>query len=162
MHQHINDVNLIPLFLQTFIRWLTSRVFTNVTIGIGEDIHILNASERLLFWGSISLFMFFTLSVSSHRTGNLATGYPCPDTTPCYRNSVYICIRGEQATTPYGTSRNAPGRLSCLPRNASSATSRYEWGRAAFLLALLHLYKYRQWHKLRYSGCKHRSSFPSM
>jgi hypothetical protein len=41
-------VNFIPLFLLTFTKRLTSNVFTNVTIGMGDDIHIWNASARLL------------------------------------------------------------------------------------------------------------------
>jgi hypothetical protein len=54
-------VNFIPLFLLTFTKRLTSSVFTrstsgrllptgrkNVTIGMGDDIHIWNASARLL------------------------------------------------------------------------------------------------------------------
>ena len=44
MHQHISIVNLKPFLLPTFNRRLTSSVLTNVTIGIGEDIHIVNAS----------------------------------------------------------------------------------------------------------------------
>jgi hypothetical protein len=41
-------VNIIPLFLLIFTKRLTSNVFTNVTIGMGDDIHIRNASARLL------------------------------------------------------------------------------------------------------------------
>jgi hypothetical protein len=48
MHQHINMVNFIPVRLLIFTKRLTSNVFVNVTIGMGDDIHILNASARLL------------------------------------------------------------------------------------------------------------------
>jgi len=48
MHQHISIVNFMPFRLLTFIRWLTSSVFTNVTIGMGDDIHMQNASALLL------------------------------------------------------------------------------------------------------------------
>jgi hypothetical protein len=48
MHQHISALNFTPLFLLTFTSRVTSNVFTNVTIGMGDDIHMLNASARLL------------------------------------------------------------------------------------------------------------------
>jgi hypothetical protein len=48
MHQHIRILNLMPVRLLAFTILLTSNVFTNVTIGTGDDIHILNASVRLL------------------------------------------------------------------------------------------------------------------
>jgi hypothetical protein len=48
MHQHISMVNFMPLFLLTFTKRLTSSVFTNVTIGMGDDIHKRNASARPL------------------------------------------------------------------------------------------------------------------
>ena len=57
MHQHINIVNFIPVRLLTFIKRVTSSVFTNVTIGTGDDIHILNASARILSWGLTSCFI---------------------------------------------------------------------------------------------------------
>ena len=40
--QHNSTVNLIPVFRLTFRRRLTSIVFTNVTMGCGDDIHMLN------------------------------------------------------------------------------------------------------------------------
>lgn len=57
MHQHISDVNFMPLFFLIFSKWLTFSVFTKVTIGIGDDIHREKASARLLSWGKISVFM---------------------------------------------------------------------------------------------------------
>jgi hypothetical protein len=38
----------MPLFLLTFTKRVTSNVLTNVTIGMGEDNHMLNAFARLL------------------------------------------------------------------------------------------------------------------
>jgi hypothetical protein len=50
-------LNFTPLFLLTFIRRVTSNVFTSVTIGTGDDIHMLNALARILSWGLISFFI---------------------------------------------------------------------------------------------------------
>ena len=47
-HQLISMVNFMPLFLLIFTKRLTSSVFSSVTIGMGDDIHIRNASARLL------------------------------------------------------------------------------------------------------------------
>ena len=66
------------------------------------------------------------LTASSRHIDNQATGCPCPDTTPCSRNSLPMCIPDVRVPTPYGTSCTAPERLSCHPQNASSATFRYE------------------------------------
>ena len=48
MHQHINVLNLMPIRLLVLTTWPTSSVFTNVTIGMGDDIHRLNASDAVL------------------------------------------------------------------------------------------------------------------
>ena len=60
MHQHISIVNFMPVRLLIFTKRLTSNVFTNVTIGIGDDIHKLNASARLLSSGCISVLIFIS------------------------------------------------------------------------------------------------------
>ena len=39
---------LFNYYLHTFTKRVTLKVFTNVTIGIGDDIHIVNASARQL------------------------------------------------------------------------------------------------------------------
>ena len=78
-----------------------------------------------LFHDSICCFRI-PQTASLRHIGSLATRCQYPDTTPCSRNSESICTQDEQAATPYGTSRTAPERLSCPPRNASSATFSYE------------------------------------
>ena len=87
---------------------------------------------------------FTSPTASSRHTDSRATGCQYLDTIPYCRNSVPICILDEQAAIPYGTSCTAPEKLSCLPRNASSATSRFEWGRAAYPQAHRHLYTHRR------------------
>ena len=51
MHRLISMLIFMPLFLLTFTKRPISDVFTNVTIGMGDDIHRRNASARLLSWG---------------------------------------------------------------------------------------------------------------
>ena len=62
MHQHISVLNLMPVRLLVLTTLPTSSVFTNVTIGMGDDIHRRNASARMLSWGVISVFMLRRLS----------------------------------------------------------------------------------------------------
>ena len=57
MHQHRSMLKLMPCFLLYFRSFVTSSVFTRVTIGIGDDIQRLNASRRLLSCGLISVFI---------------------------------------------------------------------------------------------------------
>jgi hypothetical protein len=47
----------MPLLFLIFNKGLTFSVFTNVTIGMGDDIHKEKASARLLSWGEISVFI---------------------------------------------------------------------------------------------------------
>ena len=57
MHQHISMLKLFPCFLQYFTAFVTSMVFTTVTIGIGDDIHRAKASLREVSFGLISVFI---------------------------------------------------------------------------------------------------------
>ena len=63
MHQHISVLNLMPIRLLVLTMWPTSSVFTNVTIGMGDDIHRRNASARMLSWGVISVFIVSHVNV---------------------------------------------------------------------------------------------------
>ena len=82
------------LFLLTFTKRLTSNVFTNVTIGMGDDIHIRNASARLLSWGLISLFISFSSSRVRHlcREHRQSAAYRNSDRIWCLFPYFYFCF----------------------------------------------------------------------
>ena len=62
MHQHISMLNFKPCRRLSFSSRVTSKVFTIVTIGIGDCIHISNALALLVVLGSTSLIIvvYFT------------------------------------------------------------------------------------------------------
>ena len=78
------------------------------------------------FIGIVFLILHFIPMASSRHTGNRASRCRCRCTIP----SSYRCwgngIPSAGAATPYRTFGIALERLSCLPRNASSATCHYE------------------------------------
>ena len=67
MHQHINALNLMPDRLLVRTMWPTSSVFTNVTIGMGDDIHRRNASARMLSWGYLGFHASSVVRISCLR-----------------------------------------------------------------------------------------------
>ena len=62
MHQHISMFSFMPVLRLTFTNRVMSNVFTNVTIGIGDFIHISKAYARVDSWGIISVFIFLMLA----------------------------------------------------------------------------------------------------
>jgi hypothetical protein len=57
MHQQRRALNFTPDFLATLTRWLTSKVLVRVTMGMGDVIHISNATALAVSLGFTSVFM---------------------------------------------------------------------------------------------------------
>jgi hypothetical protein len=69
MHQQRRALNLTPVFLLALSSLLTSNILVRVTIGIGDVIHISNASALAVSLGFTSVFILQSYTKKNHSCG---------------------------------------------------------------------------------------------